>query len=213
MKEMGLKSKIVRKFKATTDSSHGYPIESNTLEREFSVNRLGAVWVSDLTYVRVGARWAYLTTMIDLADRAVVGWSLSKDMTAENTVIEAWKDARSNRVITDDFIIHSDRGIQYAASSTKAIFRFNQKVTQSMSRKGDCRVTIQWDNAVAESFFKSIKYEELYHHKFESFEQLYQVVEKYMKWYNTKRIHSAIDYDTPLEREIKIRNQYSRKAA
>jgi len=207
MQEMGLISRVSKKFKVTTDSRHSYTIAPNILNRNFSPDKLGTVWVSDLTYIRVGSGWAYLTTMIDLADRAVVGWSLSKDMTAENTVIAAWLDARATREISEDFIIHSDRGVQYAANSTKAIFGFNQRIRQSMSRKGNC-----WDNAVAERFFKSIKYEELNHYTFESIDHLYKVIKEYMQWYNTKRIHSSIGYDTPLERELKIRNQYKRAA-
>lgn len=207
MKGMGLRSRLSKKFVCTTDSKHEYPIAPNTLNREFGVDKLGKVWVSDITYIRLSDKWAYLTTMIDLADRAVVGWSLSTDMTADSTVICAWLNARKNRRIEEGFILHSDRGVQYAASSTRAIFGFNSMASQSMSRKGNC-----WDNAVAESFFKTIKYEELNHYTFNSFEQLYQSIEGYINWYNTKRIHSTLGYQTPLERELSIRNKY-RKAA
>jgi putative transposase len=102
----------------------------------------------------VNNEWNYLTTVIDLADRKVVGWSLSKDMTTENTVKEAWLNARNNRNIRSGFIFQSDRGVQYAAYKMTMMFTFNRKITKSMSRKGNC-----WDNAVAESFFKSIKHE------------------------------------------------------
>lgn len=119
--------------------------------------------MSDITYIRVNNHWNYLTTIIDLADRKVVGWTLSEDMTVENTVLKAWCHARKTRNITNDFIFHSDRGVQYASNIMTNIICFNSKMTQSMSRKGNC-----WDNAVAESFFKTIKYEWLYRFKFNS---------------------------------------------
>ncbi|MFT5600313.1 MAG: putative transposase [Flavobacteriales bacterium] len=100
--------------------------------------------------------WNFLTTVIDLVDRKVFGWSLSKDMTTENKVKEAWLNARNNRNIRSGFIFHSDRGVQYAANKMTRMFTFNRKSTQSMSRKGNC-----WEDVttskVAESFFNSIK--------------------------------------------------------
>jgi transposase InsO family protein len=200
MQEMGLKSVICKKFKiTTTDSNHGYPIAENILNRNFNVKELGKVWVSDITYIKVAEGWAYLTVVIDLADRKVVGWSLSDDMTFENTVLKAWIMARNNRQITNDFIFHSDRGSQYACNKMKSIFSFYLK-NQSMSRKGNC-----WDNAVAESFFKTIKYENLYRYKFSNTSQLYEYISCYIKWYNTKRLHSSLGYMSPLEKEIEIK--------
>lgn len=198
MKEMGLKSVLRKKFKVTTDSNHGYKVADNLLERNFSSLQLGQVWVSDITYIKVGNSWAYLTVIIDLADRKVVGWSLSRDLTAENTVLKAYFAARRNRKVMSGFIFHSDRGIQYACNKTKAIFSFHLKGEQSMSRKGDC-----WDNAVAESFFKTIKYEMIYRQHFTCFNQLYQQLWEYIEnWYNTKRLHSALGYRSPLEMEV-----------
>ena len=199
MHEMGLRSKLSKKYVVTTDSDHQERIADNKLNREFKVNKLGSVWVSDITYVKVKDDWAYLTVMIDLADRQVVGWSLSKDMTAENTVIRAWINARNHRDIATDFMLHSDRGVQYTCNKLRSVFDYHPRALQSMSRKGDC-----WDNAVAESFFKSIKYEELYWHNFQSFQEARTVVAKYMHWYNTKRLHSAIDYLTPKEKELQL---------
>lgn len=204
MKEMGISSRTRTKFVATTDSDHENPVAENVLDREFTPSQLGQVWVSDITYVRVKDHWAYLTVMLDLADRAVVGWSLSHDMTAENTVVAAWVDARSNRAITPGFLLHSDRGVQYTCTSFVDMIALNKHAEQSMSRKGNC-----WDNAVAESFFKIIKYEELNHHRFNS----YECVAHYIHWYNTKRIHSSLAYQTPLEKEIQIRNENNNKAA
>ena len=99
-------------------------------------------------------------------------------------------------------------GVQYTCNRFANIISLNSHAKQSMSRKGNC-----WDNSVAESFFKTIKYEELNHHQFESYEQLSQCIESYIWWYNTKRIHSSLDYETPLEREIKIRTKNTKRAA
>lgn len=213
MKDMGLKSVLSKKFKVTTtDSKHDYPIAENILNRAFCVSELGKVWVSDITYIKVGKKWGYLTVIIDLADRKVVGWSLSDDMTYENTVMKAWIMARNNRKIIKGFIFHSDRGSQYSCNKMRRFFSFQLKPAaselkkQSMSRKGNC-----WDNAVAESFFKSIKYERLYRYVFTDFKQLYNCICNYINWYNTKRIHSSLGYKTPIEKEMEIKSNYKYK--
>jgi transposase InsO family protein len=213
MKNLGLKSVLGKKFKVTTtDSKHDYPVAENILNRNFCVQELGKVWVSDITYIKVGNKWGYLTVIIDLADRKVVGWSLSDDMTYENTIMRAWVMARNNRKIIKGFIFHSDRGSQYACNKMRSIFSFQLKPAagelkkQSMSRKGNC-----WDNAVAESFFKSIKYESINRYNFNNFNQLYVCVINYIYWYNTKRIHSSLGYMTPLEKEREIKSNYKHR--
>jgi len=200
MKEMGLRSVLKRKFVVTTDSNHQYLIAKNELNRDFYSQKLGEKWVSDITYIRVNDDWNYLTTVIDLADRKVVGWSLSEDMTTENTVMKAWIDARKTRNISNGFIFHSDRGVQYASNKITSLCNFNLKITQSMSRKGNC-----WDNAVAESFFKTIKYEWIYRFKFTSYIQLLESIEEYINWYNIERLNPSLGYLSPLEMEIKLR--------
>lgn len=200
MKEMGFKSVLKRKFVVTTDSDHTFAIAENFLNRDFESLGIGEKWISDITYIRVNDDWNYLTTIIDLADRKVVSWTLSEDMTAQNTIVKAWYQARSRRNIKDGFIFHSDRGVQYACNKMSGLFGFNNKITQSMSRKGNC-----WDNAVAESFFKTIKHEWLYRFKYTSYEQLYKSIEDYMDWYNTERLHSSLGYLTPLEMELKLK--------
>jgi len=207
MKEMGLRSVLRKKYVVTTDSTHSFPIANNELARDFTSFKLGKKWVSDITYIRVGDDWNYLTTIIDLADRKVIGWSLSEDMTTENTIMKAWIMARINRTINNGFIFHSDRGVQYASNKMTNLFSFNRKITQSMSRKGNC-----WDNAVAESFFKTIKHEWLYRFKFESYQQLYESIADYINWYNTQRLHSSLGYLSPLEMEMKLRG-FINKAA
>ena len=178
------------------------------LKRNFNVKELGKVWVSDITYIRCKDKWIYLTTMLDLADRKNVRWSLSEDMTIENTVYKAWIKASKNREISNDFIFHSDRGVQYAANKMTNIFKHNKKINQSMSRKGNC-----WDNAVAESFFKTIKCELIYRKSFKTYIEAYNQIDKYIQWYNNKRIHEYLNYLTPLEMEVKLKNTKTKRAA
>jgi len=208
MKSLGLKSVICRKFKVTTtNSNHSYPVWSNRLNRNFSSKFLGEKWVSDITYIKVGNKWNYLTTIIDLADRKVVAWTLSKNLTTENTIYKTWIKARSKRSIAKNHIFHSDRGIQYASNTMKLIFSKSSYITQSMSRRGNC-----WDNAVAESFFKTIKYECTNRYEFKTFLQAYDTIKEYISWYNTKRLHSALNYKTPLEIEIEYYNKLNKIA-
>ena len=208
MQQMGLKSILKRKFITTTQSQHDNPVAKNVLNRDFTSAQIGQKWVSDITYIPVGKRWNYLTTIIDLADRKVVGWTLSEDMTTENTVYKTWIKARNTRAIENNLIFHSDRGVQYTSNKIVQLLNTNTKVIQSMSRKGNC-----WDNAVAESFFKTLKYECLHQYQFENHLQLYHCIEKYILWYNTERIHSTLGYITPLEMQRKLtENKYKQVA-
>jgi putative transposase len=127
MKGMGLKSVLKRKFVSTTDSNHSFPIAKNILDRNFRSTELGEKWVSDITYIRVGKDWNYLTTIMDLADRKIVGWSLSEDMITNNTVYQAWINARKIRMIKEIFIFYSDRDVQYTANKISSLFSFNCK--------------------------------------------------------------------------------------
>jgi len=194
MKSLEITPKIKKRFKNTTDSNHKLAISPNLLNREFSVSELGKVWVSDITYIRVKHSFVYLTTVIDLADRMVIGWNLSNKMTDQDTTIAAFKKALRNRSILPGLIFHSDRGSQYASKEFRKILK-SKKCIQSMSRKGNC-----WDNAVAESFFKTIKVESLYRYKFENTIEVYTAIFDYIDgWYNTKRIHSSLGGKSPRE--------------
>jgi len=119
MRKLGLKSVLKKKFVVTTDSDHNNPIATNSLNREFDALEIGKKWVSDITYIRVGDHWNYLTTIIDLADRKVVSWVLSTDMTTGNTIYKAWIKARNTRNIKEGFIFHSDRGVQYTSNKIR----------------------------------------------------------------------------------------------
>lgn len=165
MKRSFLQSIVKRKFKVTTDSSHKYPVVENKLNREFTVCRENQTWVSDITYVRTTQGWLYLTSVIDLFDRKVIGWALSATMRAKDTSIKALKMALINRPIKNgqSLIFHSDRGIQYACEEFVCELKKHKSISRSMSRKGNC-----WDNAVAESFFKTLKVELIYQNRYQT---------------------------------------------
>lgn len=196
MNSMRLVARKRPKFVVATDSDHDYKIAENLLDRQFNVEQINKVWVSDITYIQVGSGFNYLTTYIDLADRMVVGWALSKDLSAENTTISALTKALKNRNIgrRSGLMIHSDRGVQYASHNFRSVLR-QYGCVQSMSRKGNC-----WDNAVAESFFKTIKIEWLNKYIFNNQEILKTFIFRYIDgWYNTRRINSALNYKTPYQ--------------
>jgi putative transposase len=138
MKQMNLQSRRKKRFKVTTDSRHNYRVMPNLLKRNFSVQRKGQVWVSDITYIQTKTGWLYLTVILDLYDRKVVGWAMSTTMSATKTVIAAWHMAMINRPLTDKLIFHSDRGVQYACDDFAEMLDKIQFVSRSMSRKGDC---------------------------------------------------------------------------
>jgi len=200
MKELGLISVLSKKFRVcTTDSNHTFTLADNVLNRDFTSTQLGEKWVSDITYIKVGSQWNYLTTILDLADRKIVSWALTQDMSTKNTVYKVWLQARKNRNITNNHIFHSDRGVQYASNKMTSVLSPSKKITQSMSRKANC-----WDNAVAESLFKTIKYECTNRYTFKNFLEAYQVINQYIKWYNYKRLHSTLGYKSPVEMEIEL---------
>lgn len=196
MQALKLVARPRAKFVQTTDSEHGLKVSPNLLNRKFDVKKVNTVWVSDITYIPTDKGWRYLTVILDLADRAVVGWTISGTLQAQPTVIEALKQALYRRGVPPpgSLMFHSDRGIQYVCDEFRAVLG-EYHITQSMSRKGNC-----WDNAVAESFFKSLKTEEL--NKLGTIKEfnLNSLVFKYIEgWYNTRRIHSALNGLTPWE--------------
>jgi len=208
MRRLGLKSKLKKRFRVTTDSNHSYSLAPNLLERDFITESPGKVWVSDITYLSTNEGWAYLTMVMDLYDRKIIGWSLSHRMKTEMTTLPALEMALKNREKSNDLMFHSDRGIQYASSSFKKLLIKNN-ITQSMSRKGNC-----WDNAVAESFFKTLKTECTYHLNFKTRDEAMLEIFAYIEtWYNRKRKHSALKYKTPLQMEQMFFNMKHKKTA
>jgi len=183
-----------RKYIKTTDSSHGLVVAKNILNREFKAANPGEKWVSDITYLRTIAGWLYLTVVIDLWDRKVIGWSMSKELTA-GYVCSAFEMAVKNRPPREGFIFHSDRGVQYCSEEFRGTLnRLCPSVRQSMSQKGNC-----WDNACAESFFKTIKTElDVLDGKHNTKEVRVGVFEYIEIYYNRCRRHSAIGYAIPI---------------
>ena len=213
MRAANIKSIVHRKFKVvTTDSNHNYPVAENLLNRNFTPSNIGRAWVSDITYIKTLEGWLYLTVILDLADRKVIGWALSQTMKACDTVIAAWKMAIKNRPITVELIFHSDRGVQYACHEFRHILKVYPLVIQSMSRKANC-----WDNAVAESFFKTLKLELVNQIESKTIAATKIEVFEFIEiWrpplrYNRKRIHASLGYLTPMEFEAKL--NYHQNAA
>ena len=203
MKKANIRSVVKKKFKVTTLSDHAYGICENKLNRNFTVTDIAKVWVSDITYIKTTQGWLYLTIIMDLADRKIIGWSLSSSLKTRDTVVPAWLMAVNNRPITGPLLFHSDRGIHYACDEFRELLSSYKSVERSMSRKGNC-----WDNAVAESFFKTLKTEWIYHHKYATIPQAALSVFEYIEtWYNTKRKHSALGYKSPKEFEQYLNNQ------
>jgi putative transposase len=204
MKHCGIKAIHTKKFVVTTDSKHKYPVVENKLDRKFNADKCGQAWVSDITYIRTIKGWLYLTVIIDLFDRKVIGWALSTDMKAESTSIKAWRMAVKNRVPSDKLIFHSDRGVQYACYEFAKLLATYSTVERSMSRKGNC-----WDNAVAESFFKTLKVELVHRDRYlDKNQAALSIFEWIETWYNKHRRHSAIGNLSILEFEksMQIKN-------
>ncbi|QNT15664.1 IS3 family transposase [Empedobacter stercoris] len=206
MKKHALRSILKRKFKVTTDSSHKYPVVENHLNRNFTVEKPNSAWVSDITYIRTKQGWLYLTTVIDLFDRKVIGWSVSSTMYAKDTSITAFKMALINRPLmkTDSLIFHSDRGVQYACKEFCREVERYKLITRSMSRKGNC-----WDNAVAESFFKTLKMELIYQNRYQTRKEAKLSIFEYIEgFYNTHRRHKFLENRTILEFNQFIINKF-----
>ncbi len=197
MQKAEIRSETKKKYVATTDSKHSHPVAENLLDRDFQAEQPGQVWVSDITYIRTGQGWLYLTVIIDLAMRKVIGWALSQSLSAQDTSIAAWEMAIRRQPPKPGLLFHSDRGIQYACAEFRQALEGQGLVKQSMSRKANC-----WDNAVAESFFKTFKVELVYRNRFETRDRAQIAVFEYIEaWYNTQRRHSAIGYMSPADYE------------
>jgi len=207
MKELGLIARAKRKFKVTTDSKHDKPVAENVLDRDFTAESPNRKWVGDITYIRTRERWLYFAVVIDLFSRKVVGWAVSKRINRE-LVINAFKMAVRNRRPCSGLIFHSDRGSQYCSKDfVKELKKI--KAVQSMSRRGNC-----WDNAVAESFFHTIKVERLYNLIFLTRKSAEICIFEYIAlFYNRKRKHSYLKYLSPDEFESEHRFEELRNCA
>ena len=187
-------AKTKRKWVKTTDSEHSQPVCENLLARNFKACRPGEKWVSDISYLATNGGWLYLTTVLDLWDRKIIGWSISEDMRTQK-VCKALEMAVGNRAPRRGLIFHSDRGVQYCSEDFRlALQAVCPSVRQSMSRKGNV-----WDNACAEAFFKTLKWElDILDGKHSKQEVKLEVFEYIEIYYNRRRRHSAIGYAIPI---------------
>ena len=195
MRESGIVAIQKRRFRVTTNSKHDYPVWPNVLNRNFVVKKPNAVWVSDITYVWTHEGWLYVATILDLFSRGIVGLAMDKTI-ADTLTTQAMDQAILRRSPAKGLICHTDRGSQYAGNRFKAILAENEFVG-SMSRKGDC-----WDNAVAESFFHTLKVELVHRNKFKTRDEAKRRIFEYVEmYYNRRRAHSTLGYLSPFEYE------------
>jgi len=197
MRELALKVRYPKRVKNTTDSNHGLEVAPNTLNREFHPAAPDEVWTADISYVWTLEGWIYLAVVIDLYSRQVIGWALDDHMRT-SLCLQALKMAYGRKKPTKGLMHHSDRGSQYASSAYREELAL-MGMRQSMSRKGNC-----WDNAPTERFFRSLKSEHLNYEKLITKAMAKLSIIDYMAFYNGQRLHSTLDYKTPLaiEREF-----------
>jgi transposase InsO family protein len=203
MGEMGIQAVAKRKYKATTDSGHGKPVAENRLNRDFAPEKPNQYWVADITYIWTAEGWLYLATIMDLYSRKIIGWSLRERLTKE-WVIGALDMAVKQRNLSADLLIHSDRGSQYASELYQLLLLKNG-ILCSMSGKVNC-----WDNAVMESFYRTLKVELIYQNKYQTRREAQGDIFEYIEiFYNRERLHSSLGYYTPEEYEMLILEKVS----
>lgn len=195
MRESGLRAKQAKKFKVTTQSKHNLPVAPNVLAGRFEWERPNQAWVGDISYIATDEGWLYLAILLDLFSRRIVGWAMDKRINRQLT-LRALHMAAQRRRPPVGLIHHTDQGSQYASGDyQKALASYG--MICSMSGKGRC-----YDNAVAESFFHTLKVELVRDRRFRSREEAMSAIFKFMEvYYNTKRIHSVLDYVSPAEYE------------
>ena len=207
MRREGIVGRRKKRFRKTTDSNHSHPIAPNVLERNFDVELPNAAWVTDVTYVWTHEGWLYLAAILDLFSRRVVGWAVSAN-NDRALAISALDRAVAEREPTPGLVHHSDRGSVYASGDYGGALT-KLGAVKSMSRKGDC-----WDNAVAESFFATIKGEMIDHEDFQTRAAAIAAIADYIDgFYNTCRRHSSIGYVSPIEFELKFMSEKIEKMA
>jgi len=191
MRLAGVSVKTRRKFRVTTDSKHHFPVAANVLNRQFEAHRANETWLTDITYLWTNEGWLYLAVVLDLYSRRIIGWAIAPRMTVD-IVRNALTMALWRRKPGAGLLHHSDRGSQYACGDYQSILA-SAGITVSMSRKGNC-----WDNAPMESFFRSLKVERVYHRRYVTREEAKLDVLDYLAFYNSRRLHSALGYVSPM---------------
>jgi putative transposase len=196
MREKALVARKRRRFRTTTDSKHGFPIAPNVLARDFSASGPDQVWVTDITFLWTKQGWLYLAAILDLFSRRVVGWATSEHVD-RHLALKALDVALAKRSPARDLVHHSDRGSTYASDDYRKALE-TKGIECSMSRKGDC-----WDNAVAESFFATLKREMDNADDLEGMASATLSISEYIDgFYNPTRRHSTLDYVSPIEFEL-----------
>jgi transposase InsO family protein len=196
MAKLDIRAHVKRKFKVTTDSKHQLPIANNVLDRNFVTNEPDRAWVADITYIWTSQGWLYLAVIIDLFSRRVVGWSMAEHMRTD-LILTALEAALGQRTPSAaGLLFHSDRGSQYASSDYQSALQ-NAGITCSMSRRANC-----WDNAVAESFFGTLKIELIHPRIFSTRAIARTTIAEWIEvFYNRQRLHSTIGYLSPVHFE------------
>jgi putative transposase len=193
MRKANIRSKVAKKFKATTNSKHNLPVAENILNRDFKADRPNQKMVSDITYLWTEEGWLYIAGILDLYGQKVVGLSMGERMTKE-LVIKALESAYKRFGRPSGVLIHSDRGSQYCSNDYQKLLKKYGFIC-SMSRKGNC-----WDNAPMEAFWGKMKYEWLQERRFKTRDEARAAVFEYVEvFYNRKRVHQANGYLTPDE--------------
>lgn len=199
MRATGIRAKFRRRYRVTTASQHAHPVAPNTLDRQFAVEQVGApnrVWVGDITYLTTREGWLYLAVILDLASRRVIGWAMRHSLEGALTC-DALTMALTRRHPGPGVLPHTDRGSQYAAGDYRALLSAHG-MARSMSRVGDC-----WDNAVAESFFATLKRELADDADWSTRDEARTAVFEYIEvWYNRQRRHSSLGYRSPVAYEL-----------
>jgi putative transposase len=195
MRKDGISARVRKRFVRTTDSSHNDPIAPNELNREFQTEKPNRAWVGDITYIWTAEGWMFLAVVLDLFSRRVVGWAMADNMRKE-LVMSALDMALGSRELRGKLMSHSDRGSQYTSDTHRQRLK-DRRITCSMSRRGNC-----WDNAVAESFFGTLKNELIYRQTWRSRKEAREAVYEYIEvFYNRQRRHSTLGHVSPVEFE------------
>jgi transposase InsO family protein len=194
----GIRAKMVRRFKITTHSRSTQVMAPDLVQRQFLVHQPNRVWTSDITYIWTREGWAYLAVVLDLCSRMIVGWEVSSRLTA-SVVTTAVKRALYWRQPSEDLILHSDRGSQYASTELRSLAK-ELMIHLSMGRTGSC-----YDNAVTESFFHTLKTEHIYFHQYDTRQDARTSIFEYIEtFYNQQRLHSTLDNRSPMQFELQL---------
>ena len=197
MRERGIVAKQKRRFRRTTDSNHPSPIAPNLLARNFEPAAKNQAWVGDVTYIATGEGWSYLAVLLDLFSRRVVGWAMSANNDTELALTALHRAVRARGGVPAGLVQHTDRGSPYASTEYRRALDAHAMIA-SMSRKGDC-----WDNAVAESFFATLRAELVDDKRYATRDAAENSIGDYIEqFYNAERLHSHLDYVSPIEFEL-----------